>query len=81
MLASDLQGWVKAVPFVPFRIRLNSGRTFEIRHPEMIKVGFTTVIVFTFRGEATDVYEKWDTISPELIESVEPIEATRSKSA
>ena len=29
---------VRAVPFRPFRITMVNGRTFDIRHPEMIHV-------------------------------------------
>jgi hypothetical protein len=47
----------------------------------MIKVGWTVVNVFSYAGEPSDPYEKMEMISPELIESVEPIEAARSKSA
>ena len=30
--------FVKAEPFRPFRLRMASGRTFEIRHQKMVKV-------------------------------------------
>ena len=54
MRADDLLAWNRATPLVPYRIRLNSGRTFDIRHPEMIRVGRTTVSVFTFAGDPAD---------------------------
>lgn len=51
MCPEDIVFWLKAVPFKPFRICLNSGRTYEIRHPEMLKVSRTTMLVFSFAGE------------------------------
>ena len=75
MRADDLLTWTRAVPFVPFRIRLNSGRTFDIRHPEMLRVGRSTANVYSFAGEPADPYERMEMISLVLIESVEPIEA------
>ena len=39
--------YVAAEPFRPFRIKMASGSTFEIRHPEMILVGRTSVRVYT----------------------------------
>jgi hypothetical protein len=75
MRPNDLVTWLRASPFVPFRIRMTSGRTFDIRHPEMLRVGRTTVNVFSFIGQAADIYERMEMISPLLIESVEPIEA------
>ena len=77
MRPDDLLDWTRATPFVPFRIRLNSGRTFDIRHPEMLRVGRSTLHVYTFIGEPTDPYERVDMISLVLIESVEAIEAAR----
>jgi len=75
MRADDLLTWLRAAPFVPFRMRLNSGRTFEIRHPEMLRVGRSIANVFSFAGDPTDPYERMEMISLVLIESVEPVEA------
>ncbi len=73
MRADDLLAWNRATPLVPYRIRLNSGRTFDMRHPEMVRVGRTTVNIFTFAGDPADPYERMETISLVLIESIEPI--------
>jgi hypothetical protein len=75
MRSDDLLTWVRAAPFAPFRIRLNSGRVFEIRHPEMLKVGRTSAHVYTYASAPEDPYEKVEMISLVLIESIEPIEA------
>ena len=80
MRPDDLLYWVRDVPFVPFRMRLNSGRTYEIRHPEMLKVGRTTVNIFTYLGEPSDPYEKVEMVGLLLIESIEPISSTISAS-
>ena len=45
---------VKATPFHAFRIVLNSGRAYDIRHPEMLKVGRITMNIFTYAGEPAD---------------------------
>jgi len=78
MRAEDLLSWVRAAPLVPFRIRLNSGRTFDIRHPEMLRVGRTAANVYSFAGEPGDPYEQVEMISWVLIESVTPIGAGHS---
>ena len=59
MCPEDILFWLKAVPFKPFRICLNSGRTYEIRHPEMLKVSRTTMLVFSFAGEPQDPSRRW----------------------
>jgi hypothetical protein len=78
MRPNDLLTWLRAVPFVPFRIRLNSGRTFDIRHPEMLRVGRSRVNVYSFSGEPADPYKHMEMVSLVLIESVEPLEAAHS---
>jgi len=75
MRADDLLTWTRTTPFVPFRIRLNSGRTFDIRHPEMLRVGRSAVNIYTFAGEPADPYERMEMVSLVLIESIEPLEA------
>ncbi len=75
MRPDDLLTWVRTTPFLPFRIRLNSGRTFDIRHPEMLRVGRSAANVYTFAGEPTDPFERMEMISLVLIEGVKPIEA------
>jgi hypothetical protein len=76
MRPDDLLSWNRAKPFVPFRIRLNSGQTYDIRHPEMLRVGRSSVNVYTFTGEPTDPYERMEMLSLVLIESIQPLEAT-----
>jgi hypothetical protein len=74
MRPDDLLAWVRAAPFQPFRICLNSGRTFEIRHPEMLRVGISTMHVYSFAGEPVDPYENVEMVSLLLIERIEPLE-------
>jgi hypothetical protein len=76
MRPDDLLTWTRATPFVPFRIRLNSGRTFDIRHAEMLRVGRSSVNVYTFAGEPSDPFDRMEMMSLVLIESIQPIEAT-----
>jgi hypothetical protein len=75
MRADDFLTWIRTTPFMPFRIRLNSGRTFDIRHPEMLRVGRSAVNIYTFAGEAADPYERMEMVPLVLIESIEPLEA------
>lgn len=67
-------GHVKAEPFRPFRLHLASGRTFEVRHPEMIKILKSSVLVFKVNGEASDLPDEWESISLMLTESISHLE-------
>jgi len=67
---TDLLGYVRATPFRPFQIQMTGGRTFDIRHPEMIRVGRNSLIIFSFVSDDPALYDRWDTASLMLIESV-----------
>ena len=73
--SSGILAYVKAEPFRPFRLHMASGKTFEIRHPEMIKVGKTSLIVFTLVPDESEVFEQWETVPLMLIESVSHLDA------
>lgn len=73
MLAQDVLPYVKAVPFRPFRIRMNSGRAFDIRHPELIRLSRTTAVVFTALDD-NDLFDRMEMLGVELIESVSYID-------
>lgn len=66
----QILSYVKAQPFRPFRLRMASGRSFDIRHPEMVKVGKSFLLVFSFASGEPDVVEQWETVSLMLIESI-----------
>jgi hypothetical protein len=75
MLPDAVLEWARAVPFRPFRICLNSGRTFDVRHPEMIKVGRSTIDIFEYADEQHDIYDRRQMVGLMLIERIEPIAA------
>lgn len=69
--SSKIVEYLTAEPFRPFRIRMASGQTFEIRHPETILVGRNTARVYT--TAASNGHETWHEVSLLLMESLEPI--------
>ena len=71
----EILNYLKAEPFRPFQIRMTSGRTFDIRHPEMVRLGRSTLIVFTFVSNDPAIYDRWETVSLMLIEAVTHEEA------
>ncbi len=68
--------YVSAEPFRPFRIKMASGQTFDVRHPEMILVGRTSVRVYSSGEQGSGNGERWHDVSLVLMETLEPIEAT-----
>jgi hypothetical protein len=74
MTARELQALIEAEPFRPFRIHMASGRTFDIRHPEMIRVGRTSATVFIYTQEDQRFYEHVELLGLLLMEFVSLIE-------
>ena len=60
----------KAQPFRPFRLHMASGKTYDVRHPEMIKVLKNYLLVFSFSPDDPELPEIHETVSMVLIESI-----------
>lgn len=75
MTPQTVLGYVKAEPFRAFRLHLVSGRTFDVRHPEMIKVLKSTVLIFKTSGDNPEIPDEWESVSLMLTESISHLEA------
>jgi hypothetical protein len=64
-----------AEPFRPFRLHMASGRTFEVRHPEMISIGRSALTVYASPETDQEGPERWQRVSYMLLESVEPLDS------
>ena len=71
MTLSRVSEYVTAEPFRPFRIRMASGQTYDIRHPEMILAGKTIVRVYLNLDADPDRVPQWHELSMILIEALE----------
>ena len=67
---------MKTQPFRPFRIHVASGRTFDIRHPEMVKVFKTYLMVFKDFSSDSDFPEEFEFVSLMLTESISHLDAS-----
>jgi hypothetical protein len=65
-------------PFRPFRLHTASGRVFEVRHPEMIKVGKSTATVYQPADGQEDAPHRWQEVSLMLVESVERVDVVKT---
>lgn len=70
MRPEDIKTRVKAEPFQPFRIHLSNGSRYDVRHPEMILVGASEVVIAT-RLRANGVAGEFAYCSPLHITDVE----------
>jgi hypothetical protein len=67
--------YVKAEPFRPFRMHMASGKTHDLHHPEMVRVGRSNLLVFTFVSDQPDVFDEWHCGSLMLMETISHLEA------
>ena len=68
MPAEDLLRFQKASPLRPFRITMNSGRAFEVRHPELLFVTAGALHVYSLNADG--IPDRGETIALYLVESV-----------
>jgi len=74
MTPPTVLGYVKAEPFRPFRIHMASGRTFDVRHPEMIKILKTYALIFSSVDDDGEIPDKAESLSLMLAESISHLE-------
>ncbi len=75
MMPASVLSYVRAQPFRPFRIHMASGKSFDVRHPEMVRVGRTNVLVFSFVSDQPEVFDEWQSVSLMLMETISDLEA------
>jgi hypothetical protein len=75
MTTEELQGLVRKRPFVPFRIYVSEGASFEIRHPELLMVGKDSAFIGLTTNPMQTTYDRWTMVDLLHIIRVEPIQA------
>ena len=83
MTSQEVLNFAQARPFRPFEIRMNSGRTFDIRHSKTVCVRRHDVLIFTDVSGSPEVsiYPRnvtitATTVSLARIESLAPLDAS-----
>jgi len=75
MRPQDVREFLDQKPFCPFRVTLTDGRIYEIRHPELVMVGRSTVVIgIPAANDPTPVYDRLVTVSLIHIMQLEPTE-------
>jgi hypothetical protein len=73
MTQHDLLEWTRRQPFIPFRLHVLDGRTFDIRHSEMCMPTSSIVVIGLPRDPAQPIAERSEFISLEYIVRIEPL--------
>lgn len=73
MRPEDILFWLQAQPFRPFRLTTVGGRSFEVRHPELLRLLRSSVIYFT-PSEVPGVADRAEMTGLLLVEHIEPLD-------
>jgi hypothetical protein len=80
MRPETLLAYVRAAPFRPFRIVLNSGRAYDVRHQDLLQVGRDCFVLF-YAAEQGGPFDRWETASLLLIDHIEHLDVPAASSA
>ena len=75
MHPNDLLARVRARPFVPFRLVVSEGGSYEIRHPDMIMVARRSVVVGLPAPDDESIADTTHLIALIHVVRVEPLES------
>lgn len=74
MPPQEVLNHLQTQPFRPFRIRMNSGRIFDIRHPDSGRQA--DLLIVTFVSDSSNVYDRWENVPLLRIQSSSPWESS-----
>jgi hypothetical protein len=74
MSADDLLAFIQKRPFVPIRLCLTDGSTYEVRHPELLMPGRRTVIVGLPADPNRPVFDQTVTVALVHVVQVIPLD-------
>ncbi len=73
MTQEDMQDVARRQPFVPFRVVLTTGATFDIPHPDLIMIGERSAVLGIPKKPDATAYYRTVTVDLFHIVSVEPL--------
>jgi hypothetical protein len=80
MAPEELASAVRRRPFVPFRLTLTEGSTYEVRHPELCMAGRRSAVLGLTAPDASDLlFDSSVTIDLLHIVKLEPLDAPSAK--
>lgn len=74
MSPEELLEWVRKRPFVPFKLFLTDGQTYDIRHPEFCMVGKRSAMIGIPGQPGDTLYERATMVALLHIVRIEPLE-------
>ncbi len=79
MRHEDLRQFLRQKPFRPFRVTLTDGATYDIRHPELVALGRSSVFIgFPKPGDPEPVYDDYRVVSLLHVMQAQPVDTAES---
>ena len=79
MRPDDIRQLIRQAPFRPFRLTLTDGCTYDIRHPELIALGRSSLFIGLPRQDDPEpVYDEYVIVSLLHVMQVQPVDAAES---
>jgi hypothetical protein len=78
MALDDLLEALRRRPFVPFRLTLTEGSTYEVRHPELCMPGRRSVVIGIPAPDRELVYDRYVVADLFHVVKLEPLDAAPS---
>jgi hypothetical protein len=76
----DIQARLRQSPFMPVRIIISSGQTFDVFHPDLVLVGRRDMIIGMASKKNPTTYEQTTRVPLMHITALEDLPATSSSS-
>lgn len=74
MSPEDIQRVLHQRPFQPFRVELSNGDVYVVRHPELVIVGRTSMVIGQPAPDLPEtIYSNFDIISLLHINTIKPV--------
>jgi len=77
MAPRDLLKRVKQRPFIPFRLVVSEGATYDVRHPDFVMVGRDSAVIGIQGDQEQDFYETSVLVDLLHVVRLEPLETTK----
>jgi hypothetical protein len=72
MVPADIRILVQRKPFRPFRVVTSDGTIYEVRHPDLVMIGLSSVAIGYPSAQDPHSYERMDIVSLRHIVRLEP---------
>lgn len=72
MSPADIRILTKRKPFRPFRVVTSDGTIYEVRHPDLVMIGLSSIIIGYPSDQDPEAYSRSDIVSLRHIIRLEP---------